>query len=121
MLAITLISILLCIFRDSDYIRDICRVSDIGLVPHVEDGLIPNKVGEYLAYGLFIFYTPKGPLDLLLPSNIGARLRRDFSNLHTELTRMSQIDHQEVIATARQIYLSQFYYLNYYRSSLPSF
>ena len=30
-------------FRDSDYIRDICRVSDIGLVPHVEDGLIPNR------------------------------------------------------------------------------
>jgi len=106
-------------YRDARFIESICKHAQIGLIPHVEDGLIPNKVGEYLAFGLFLLFTTRGALEQLLTSAIGRRLERDYSNLGTELASYARTNHSDILAAARTVYNTSFYYRNYYGRMLP--
>lgn len=107
-------------YRDSDFIGEICRRSQIGVVPHIEDGLVPNKVGEYLAYGLFILYTPRGSLERLVSKEIGLRLERDFRNLTDALSTYKGLEIESLARATESAYSASFYYKSYYDKLLPS-
>ncbi len=97
-------------FKNMIEINKLLAVSHIGLVPHKIDGLIPNKIGEYLSNGLYILSTVKGECsDILKTYKIGYTVNREFNNLDKAMLQFSKMNSDEIYKNSKKLYMEKFY------------
>ncbi len=108
-------------YKTKDKIKEISINCNIGLVPHKIDGLLPNKVGEYLCAGLFIFSTIKGNCSLLLEKhNAGITIDRKYKNINLAIDYYKKLNNELIIEKAENLYNSVFYTKNIYGRNLKT-
>lgn len=108
-------------YQNRDKIKEISINCNIGLVPHKIDGLLPNKVGEYLCAGLFIFSTIKGECSYLLEkNNAGITIDRKYENLGEAINNYKKLNDDLVVEKAKSLYNSVFFTKNIYGKNLKT-
>ena len=108
-------------FLNEKEIRNISRKCQIGLCPHTIDGLLPNKLGEYLSYGLFIISTIKGNCQNLLDENkVGFTVDRNFLKLQDAINLYRQIDHNSTSKNIKEVYMNKFFSEKIYKDKMKN-
>ncbi len=108
-------------FMDKEQIKKISANCDIGLVPHKIDGLLPNKVGEYLSAGLFIFSTIRGKCAELIENNeVGFTLDKEYHSIEIALNTYKNVDKDKLFRNTKKLYDSNFLTKNIYQKRLNS-
>lgn len=106
-------------FLDKEKIKKISSNCDIGLVPHKVDGLLPNKVGEYLCSGLFIISTIKGKCEELIQTNkVGFTVDREYKSIKKAIGTYKKLDKKILLKNTQKIYNSDFFTKNVYINKL---
>ena len=106
-------------FMDKAQVKKISANCDIGLVPHKIDGLLPNKVGEYLCSGLFIISTIKGKCEELIQTNkVGFTVDREYKSIRKAIGTYKKLDKKNLFKNTQRIYNSDFFTENVYINKL---
>ncbi len=106
-------------FLDKEQIKRISSNCDIGLVPHKIDGLLPNKIGEYLCAGLYIISTIKGKCAELIKNNeVGFTVDREYKLMKKALNVYKELDKKNLLKNTQKLYTSDFYTENVYINQL---